>query len=162
MKRFALVACLLVAAVSVKAQFEKGKWIVNPSITGLELSHNTEMDRTSFGLEAQGGAFLLDNVALLLRAGASWNSGGSDVDIYGLGVGGRYYISSVGVFLGANVNVDRWDWGSNLDATKYSFGLETGYAFFLSRTVTIEPSVYWNVNDDRSKIGLKVGFGFYF
>ena len=29
-------------------------------------------------------------------------------------------------------------------------------------TVTIEPAAYWNINDDRSKFGLKVGFGFYF
>jgi uncharacterized lipoprotein YddW (UPF0748 family) len=26
----------------------------------------------------------------------------------------------------------------------------------------IEPAAYWNVNSDRSKFGLKVGFGFYF
>jgi hypothetical protein len=49
-----------------------------------------------------------------------------------------------------------------LDDTKFSFGLEAGYAFFLTRTVTIEPAAYWNVNSDRSKFGLKVGFGFYF
>ena len=48
------------------------------------------------------------------------------------------------------------------DDTKFSFGLEAGYAFFLTRTVTIEPAAYWNINDDRSKFGLKVGFGFYF
>ncbi len=66
------------------------------------------------------------------------------------------------VYLGADVNVDRWDWGHDLDDTKFSFGLEAGYAFFLTRTVTIEPAAYWNINDDRSKFGLKVGFGFYF
>ena len=63
--------------------------------------------------------------------------------------------------LGANVNLDRYDWG-NLDDTKFSFGMEAGYAFFLSRTVTIEPAAYWNVNGDRSKFGVKVGFGLYF
>ena len=68
----------------------------------------------------------------------------------------------IGVYLGADVNVDRWDWGHDLDDTKFSFGLEAGYAFFLTRTVTIEPAAYWNVNSDRSKFGLKVGFGFYF
>ena len=40
--------------------------------------------------------------------------------------------------------------------------MEAGYAFFLSRTVTIEPAAYWNVNGDRSKFGVKVGFGLYF
>ena len=44
------------------------------------------------------------------------------------------------MYLGADVNVDRWDWGHDLDDTKFSFGLEAGYAFFLTRTVTIEPA----------------------
>lgn len=162
MKKLALFVCLLVVTVAAQAQFEKGKWVVNPSITGLELSHDTGADKTSFGLEAKGGAFLLDNFALLVHGGAAWNTGGSDLDVYTLGVGGRYYLSKVGVYLGADVNVDRWDAGHGLDDTKFSFGLEAGYAFFLTRTVTIEPAAYWNINDDRSKFGLKVGFGFYF
>ena len=67
MKKLALLVCLLVATVAAQAQFEKGKWILNPSISGLGLSHNTETDKTSFGIEAKGGAFLLDNVALLIH-----------------------------------------------------------------------------------------------
>ena len=62
---------------------------------------------------------------------------------------------------GANVNVDRFD-GEMVDDTKFSFGMEAGYAFFLSRTVTLEPALYWNINNDRSKFGLKLGFGLYF
>lgn len=161
MKKLALFVCLLVVTVAAQAQFEKGKWIVNPSITGLDLSHDTGTDRTSFGLEAKGGAFLLDNVALLVHAGASWNDRGYDRDIYTLGVGGRYYFSKIGIYLGADVNMDRWN-SVGADDTKLSFGLEAGYAFFLTRTITIEPAAYWNINDDRSKFGLKVGFGFYF
>lgn len=161
MKKLALLVCLLVVTVAAQAQFEKGKWIVNPSITGLDFSHDTGTDKTSFGLEAKGGAFLLDNVALLVRAGAAWNSGDLNKDVYTLGVGGRYYFSKIGVYLGADVNVDRWAWDGD-DDTKFSFGMEAGYAFFLTRTVTIEPAAYWNVNGDRSKFGLKVGFGLYF
>lgn len=161
MKKLALFICLLVVTVAAQAQFEKGKWMVNPSITGLELSHDTGIDKTSFGVEAKGGAFLLNNFALLVRLGASWNYLGSDADLYSMGVGGRYYLNKIGVFMGADVNVDRWDWGRD-DDTTFSFGLEAGYAFFLSRTVTIEPAAYWNYNDDRSKFGLKVGFGIYF
>ena len=43
-------------------------------------------------------------------------------------------------------------------------GIEAGYAYFLSRTVTIEPAVYykWRFNDgDMSRFGVKIGFGFY-
>ena len=103
--------------------------------------------------------FSVDNVALLIDAGAKWQGGGTDV--YTLGVGGRYYISKVGVFLGAGVDLNRYDWDGG-DKTRFGFGMEAGYAFFLSRTVTIEPAVYWDIDKDRSEFGLKVGFGFYF
>ena len=46
MKKLVLFVCLLVATVAAQAQFEKGKWIVNPSISGLGLSHNTDTDKT--------------------------------------------------------------------------------------------------------------------
>ena len=48
------------------------------------------------------------------------------------------------------------DWG---------LGIEAGYAYFLSKTVTIEPAVYykWRFDDsDNSRFGVKIGFGFYF
>lgn len=145
--------------MAAQAQFEKGKWVVNPSVTGLNLSYNTGTDKASFGLEAKGGAFLMDNVALLVGAGAQWKGGGSD--LYALSVGGRYYISKVGVYVGADLNLNRENWNGG-DKTRLGFGAEAGYAFFLSRTVTIEPAVYWDVNKDRSEFGLKVGFGLYF
>ena len=100
-------------------------------------------------------------MAVLVHAGASWNDRSSDTDIYTLGAGGRYYFDQVGIFAGCNVNMDRWK-GKGWDDTKVSFGMEVGYAFFLSKTVTIEPAAYWNVNGDRSKFGVKVGFGLYF
>ena len=153
MKKIVILLCLLAGVVSAHAQFEKGKWFVNPSATGLGLSYDTQTDKATFGLDVNGGAFVADNLALLIRGGLSFNEGG-DTDIYSLGVGGRYYFNQVGVYLGANVNVDRYDWGY-FDDTKFSFGMEAGYAFFLSKT-------YWNINGDRSKIGLKLGFGLYF
>ena len=161
MKKILLLLCLVLATTAAQAQFEKGKWLVNPAVTGLDLTYDTESKKASFGFQAQGGAFLADNIALLINAGAGWNQGDAFRDQYFIGVGGRYYFSQVGVYLGANVNVDRYDWG-RYDDTKFSFGMEAGYAFFLSKTVTLEPAVYWNINGDRSKLGLKLGFGLYF
>ena len=66
MKRLALLVCLLIGTMAAHAQFEKGKWFVNPSVTGLNFSYNTETDKAHFGLEAKGGACLVDNVALLM------------------------------------------------------------------------------------------------
>ena len=35
MKKLALAICLLVVSIAAQAQFEKGKMILNPSVTGL-------------------------------------------------------------------------------------------------------------------------------
>lgn len=163
MKKCLMLLALMVVCLSASAQFEKGKWIVNPSVSGLALNHNSAADRTSFGLQAQGGAFVADNLALLINLGAAWNAASTDMDIYQAGVGVRYYFDKVGIYMGGNVGVDRMEYGKDLgDRTLCSFGLEAGYAFFLSRTVTIEPAAYWTHNKDCSDYGLKVGFGFYF
>lgn len=161
MKKWMFMVCLLAVTVTARAQFEKGKWVVNPSVTGLNFSYHTDTDQVNFGLEAQGGAFVVDNWALLLHAGARWVGSGDDV--YKLGVGTRYYFDQVGVYLGADVNLNHWvPTGDADNRTRVGFGLEAGYAFFLSRTVTLEPAVYWDINKDRSELGLKIGFGFYF
>lgn len=161
MKKFALVICLLVASVAAQAQFEKGKWVVNPSLTGLDFSYSKN-EKAAFGLEAQGGAFLVDNVALLITAGADWSKA---LDTYKLGVGGRYYFDACGVYLGAGLNMKRLNFDKGGTFTDWGLGLEAGYAFFLTRTVTVEPAAYYNLSfkdSDWSKFGLKVGFGFYF
>ncbi len=160
MKKFLVVACLLMAAVGAHAQFEKSKWVVNPSLTGLDLSHN-ELEDTRLGISAQGGAFVADNVALILTLGADWRKG---TDIYTVGVGGRYYFQQTGVYLGAGLRAKCWDFGSD-NYTDTAISLEAGYAYFLTRTVTIEPAVYYDLSlkdSDFSKFGFKVGFGFYF
>lgn len=44
-------------------------------------------------------------------------------------------------------------------------GIEVGYAFFVSRTVTIEPSLYYDQSfrrhSDYSKFGARLGIGVY-
>lgn len=151
-----LMACLLITTITAQAQFEKGTWLVNPALSGLNLSYNTGTDSANFGFEVKGGAFLMDNVALLVNAKANWAKG---TDIYRLGVGGRYYFDAVGVFLGANVNLTRYADGP--DKTRFGFGAEAGYAFFLSKSVTLEPAFYWDINKDRSDFGIQIGFGIY-
>ncbi|WP_321335386.1 hypothetical protein [uncultured Bacteroides sp.] len=161
MKKFVLLMSLLIASLGVQAQFEKGKWMVNTSITGMDLSYSSN-DKGHLGFSAQGGAFLADNTALLVTLGADWSD---PQDIYTLGVGGRYYFEQTGVYLGAGLKMKRWNFDGGIDASDYAFGMEAGYAYFLSKTVTIEPSVYYDFSmkdGDYSKIGLKVGFGFYF
>ncbi|MBP6065218.1 MAG: outer membrane beta-barrel protein [Bacteroides sp.] len=161
MKKVALVFCLLIASMAVKAQFEQGKWIVNPSLTGLDFTYSNN-DKIKFGIGAKVGTFLVDGVALMVEAGADWSR---PVDAYTLGTGARYYFNSTGVYLGGGIDLNRFRWKGGHNSTEWGLGLEAGYAYFLSRTVTVEPGVYykWRFNDsDLSKFGVKIGFGFYF
>jgi len=161
MKKLMFISCLLLASLGAQAQFEKGKWFVNPSLTGLELSHSSFED-FSFGFEAKGGAFLMDNVALMVNLGAEWTE---NIDWYTVGVGGRYYFNRNGIYLGGGLKMNRLvpDFGSNIN--DFALGLEAGYAYFITKTVTIEPAIYYDLSfkdSDYSKFVIKVGFGIYF
>ena len=160
MKKLLLIVCLVVCSIGAKAQFEQGKWIINPSLTGFELSHS-EKDDMTLGLEVKAGTFLMDNVALLVDMGAKWAKG---PDVFNLGVSGRYYFDQIGIYTGAGLGLNHWKSGG-WNHTDYSLNLEVGYAFFITKTVTIEPAAFCNVSFkdfDYTKYGLKVGFGFYF
>lgn len=165
MKKIVLLLCVMFTAIGASAQFEKGKWFVNSSLSGLNLNYDTDFKKMSLGVNAQGGTFLAENLALLINAGASWNNhfGDSDgsTDLYSVGVGGRYYFSQCGIYLGAGLDINRWVTNDN-DRTLWGGQAEVGYAYFLSRTVTIEPSLFWKIDKDKSKFGARVGFGFYF
>lgn len=162
MKKMTLLICLLITSLGVQAQFEKGKWIVSPSFTGLDFSY-TKNDRANLGLGAQAGTFLADGIALMVTAAADWSK---EKDNYALGTGARFYFNSTGIYLGGGLDFNRTYWGEgNNHRTDWGLGIEAGYAYFLSRTVTIEPAIYykWRFNDsDMSRFGIKVGFGFYF
>lgn len=161
MKKLMFMACLLVAAISAKAQFEQGKWFVNPAVTGVEMSHSSA-EQNKFGVVAQGGAFLVDDVALILTVGGEWRK---HVDVYTVGVGGRYYFHQTGVYVGTGLGMSKWKFDGESNHTDYAINSEVGYAFFLNKSVTIEPAVFynWSMKDnDYSKFGFKMGFGIYF
>ncbi|MBR6945700.1 MAG: hypothetical protein IKH64_07135, partial [Prevotella sp.] len=89
-----------------------------------------------------------------------YNNNGKGSDYFTAGVGARYYIQQNGIFLGVKGNyIHQHNYNDILP------GVEVGYAFFLSRTVTIEPSLYYNQSfkkhSDFSNVGFKIGFGIY-
>ena len=140
MKKLVLVVCLLVASLAARAQFEQGKWIINPSLTGLNFSYSNS-EKAQFGIGAKAGAFLAEGIALMVEASADWSK---PIDVYTIGTGTRFYFNKTGVFLGAGLDLNR-------------YRMKGGH--------TVEPAIYykWRFNDsDLSKFGLKVGFGFYF
>ncbi|MGN0035757.1 MAG: hypothetical protein ACI36X_00840 [Bacteroidaceae bacterium] len=162
MKKTVMCMLLLLLAVGAQAQFEKNKWFVNTSLTGLGLSYSGS-EKTRFGFDAQVGNFLTDNTALLVRVGGDY--GKRMLNHTRLGVGGRYYFDRVGIFLGLGLHYGLLG-KEAAERSDFGLGAEVGYAFFLSRTVTLEPAIYYDQSllhhKDYSKVGLKLGFGFYF
>lgn len=152
--------CMLLALVTsgAYAQFEKKTKYVSASVTGLGLSYSSN-EKFRFGMEATGGYFVQKAWMLYGRFGYDHTRYTDDVQV---GAGFRYYFTQNGIYLGAGLQYAH--------ATKNVNNLhlcpEVGYAFYVNKNITIEPAVYYHMslNDfsDGSKVGLKLGLGFYF
>ena len=160
MRKTILLLAALLISVTASAQFEKDKTYVGASLTGLNLNYSGIGD-LSLGVQAKAGYMVDDN--LMVFGEAAYNhEGKSDAgDLLSAGVGGRYYIVQNGIFLGANCKFIHGFHSYN-DVMP---GVEVGYAYFISRTVTIEPSIYYQQSfknhSDYSTIGFKIVFGVY-
>lgn len=159
MKKVIMLFAALLLTISASAQFEKNKTYVGASLSGLNLSYNGS-NELGFGVNAMAGKFVADN--LMLYGTAGYDHPGKDTDDYfTVGVGGRYYITQNGIFLGANAKYVH----ANSSYNDVMPGVEVGYAFFISHTVTIEPAIYYQQSfkdhSDYSTVGLRVGFGIY-
>ena len=142
MKKLITLLFALLLTLTASAQFEQGKVYAGASLSGLDLSYNGSK-RLTIGLQGKAGYFLDDNLMVLGEVGYDHARGSKDA--FSVGAGGRYYITQNGIFLGANCKLV--------------------HAFFISRTLTIEPSIYYQQSfkshSDYSTIGLRVGFGIY-
>ncbi len=97
---------------------------------------------------------------LLGQLSAEHNGSEAVADHIMVGAGGRYYITQNGLFLGANCKFLH----ANHNYNDVMPGAEVGYAFFINRSVTIEPAIYYDhsfKDSDYSTVGLKIGLGIY-
>lgn len=158
-KRIAVVALGLMVSVGAHAQFESGKQYCGASLTGLNLSYNGS-EELSLGIQAKAGYFFEDDMMLLAQAEYKHSGLEGVKDYWALGAQGRYYIEQNGIYLGAGMKLIHT--GSYNDVMP---GVEVGYAFFVSKQVTIEPAVYYDQSfknhSDYSTVGVKVGIGIY-
>lgn len=158
-KKIAVVALGLMVSVGAHAQFERGKQYCGASLTGLNLSYNGS-EELSLGIQAKAGYFFEDDMMLLAQAEYKHSGLEGVKDYWALGAQGRYYIEQNGIYLGAGVKLIHT--GSYNDVMP---GVEVGYAFFVSKQVTIEPAVYYDQSfknhSDYSTVGVKVGIGIY-
>ena len=154
-----LLVAAMVVSVGAFAQFQEGKGYFGASLTGLNLHYNGK-DGLNIGLQAKAGYFPWDDVMVLAMVDAAHNGSETVADHISVGVGGRYYITQNGLYLGANVKLLH----ANHSYNDLSPGVELGYAFFINRSVTIEPAIYYDQSfkdHDYSSIGLKLGLGIY-
>ena len=149
-KKIILLFTALLMTISANAQFEEGKLYAGASLTGLNLSYNGA-NELNLGVQAKLGYMVADELMLLGNAGIQTSSSH---------VGGRYYIEQNGIYLGVNAKYIH-----SKGYNDFMPGVEVGYAFFLSRTVTLEPAIYYDQSikdhSQYSTIGLKVGIGVY-
>ena len=157
MRKIILMFVALTVTIAANAQFEKNKWYAGASLSGIGLSYNSD-EEFKFALDAKGGYMFDDSWLALANVGYSKQS---DVASYlKLGIGARYYFVKNGLYVGAMVNYIH----DGNDHDDFMPGVHVGYAFFLSKTVTVEPEIYYDQSfkdSDYSTIGLRIGFGIY-
>ena len=169
-KKLALVVAIVLMPFTGFAQitidskgidpFEKGKLYLGASMSGLDLSYSgaTEMN---LGVDALVGYTIADNFMVYGTAGYNHSGLKYNYDRFSIGAGGRYYIVQNGLFLGANCKFIH----ANKSYNDVMPGVEIGYAYFISRTVTLEPSIYYQQSfknhSDFSSVGLRIGIGIY-
>ena len=159
MKKIVSMLALLVITLTASAQFQEGKGYLGASLTGLNLHYNSA-DGFNLGVEAKAGYLFRDNWMLLGEASLNHNGSEAVADHATIGAGLRYYIIQNGLYLGANGKFIH----ANHSYNDVMPGIEVGYAFFLNRSDTIEPALYYDhsFNDSKySTVGLKIGLGIY-
>ena len=155
MKKIALIVVALVMTLSANAQFEQGKGYLGASLSGLDIS--SQAKKFHLGINAKAGYFFMDNLMGLADVGYDYTKDGAKY--LGLGAYGRYYITQNGIYLGARLKFRHTN-----DFNDLLPGVHAGYAFFVSRTVTIEPELYFDLStkgSDYMNYGLRIGVGVY-
>jgi hypothetical protein len=158
-RKLLLIMAAVLVSLASNAQFEEGKVYANASMSGLNMNYNGK----GFNLGVQGQVGYLFSDDMMLLASASFNHQGSTdaPDYFTAGIGYRYYVTQNGLYFGVNGKLVH----ANSSYNDVMPGVEVGYCFFLSRTVSIEPAIYYDQSfknhSDYSTIGLRIGFGFY-
>jgi hypothetical protein len=165
MKKLLMAAIGLMMALSANAQylnspenvFYQGKWMIGASASGLDLSWH-KGQKWNLDLEAKGGYLLVDDWMITGKLGYNNSTYGHSAFLVGAGM--RYYIEQNGIYVGVGGKYAHTEVFDN-----FLPEANVGYAFFLSRHITIEPESYYELStkcSDYSGLGLKVGFALYF
>lgn len=157
MKKIVFLFAAMMISLASHAQFEQGKAYVGASLSSFDLSYSG-LTKGCIGVQGKVGYLLVDNLMALGQL--SYEKQQDVPSVLTVGAGGRYYIEQNGLFLGASAlykHIDSYD--------DFMPSVQVGYSFFVSRTVTIEPELYYEQSfknhSDYSKFGLRIGIGVY-
>lgn len=157
-KKLLVMALSAMISTATYAQFEKNKTYVGAALSSLNVTYSGS-DEKCLDLMVKAGCFFYDN--LLVTGQASLVKHEGVPEKYSCGIGGRYYIVQNGIYLGVSANYKHLCKGHN----DFQPSAQVGYAFFISRTVTIEPELYYEQSfknhRDYSTIGFRIGLGVY-
>lgn len=163
-KIFFTMLCGLVFSLNSQAQtddrlpFAKDKFYTSASLSGFDLNWN-KAQSWHMDLNAKGGYLFEDDWMIMGTLGYDWYKKGDNT--FTIGAGLRYYIEQNGLFLGASAS-----YLNNPNYKDFVPSVQCGYAYFLNRTVTIEPEVYYNLSTkdvtEYSGFGFRIGIGIYF
>lgn len=160
-----IVGILMSVAGNAQSQndelvFNKGKMYANAQLSGLNLNY-TSYDKFKFNAGVKAGYMISNDFMVLAHGQLGLTSNDYDTNEFRIGGGARYYIEQNGLYLGAMAS-----WAYKTDIfNDFRPEVNVGYAFFISRTVTIEPEIYYEqsfVNHSKySGAGLRIGVGIY-
>jgi hypothetical protein len=156
-KRIALFIAAFMVSAATFAQFEQGKVYCGASLSGFDLSYSG-LQKARLNVQGKVGYFFADN--LMATAEGALEKQQEVPHTASLGLGARYYIIQNGVYLGASaLYKHRKGYDDFLPS------IQVGYSYFVSRTVTIEPEIYYEQSfkdhKDYSTVGLRIGVGVY-
>ena len=155
MKKIAFIAVALLMSIAANAQFEKGKGYLGASFSGFDIgSENKEF---KLNLNVKAGYFFMDNLMGIGEVGYQHFEHISDA--FTIGAAARYYMTQNGIYMGAGLKFRHCEEFNDLVP-----GVHAGYAFFVSRTVTLEPELYFDIStksSDYNAYGLRIGVGVY-
>lgn len=151
---------------------QQGNWIVGGSIGSV--GYSFEGETFNVNIMPQAGYFISDGVALGLTAGGGLQTvkRGDNVWSYKVAPFVRYYFpegaSSTGRFFGqGDIGISGASAGSESD-TSFAFGVNAGYAHFITHNVALEAMVGYNYSKSdvanakaQTGLGLSVGFQIY-
>ena len=157
MKKIVFLIVAMMISLASHAQFEQGKTYVGASLSSFDLSYSG-LTKGCLDVNGKVGYLLADD--LMATAQLSYEKQKDVPYTLCVGAGGRYYIEQNGLYLGASALFKHHTGYDDLLPS-----VQVGYSFFVSRTVTIEPELYYEQSfknhSDYSRFGLRIGIGIY-